>query len=214
MADPKGCRLYVNLSASQARRRLSGFGHGVRKIHSAGHERAVIIHTATGQHFEELKAEFADVGFATTEDGMSQASQKAPTRQCWNCQQEIPHTAEFCPHCQAKVVEEPPADAKDVIESILGSLGPDAMDELREAFERCETSEEFVNRIMIGDCPKCGSSKTSHCENEPEINDPCVARCLDCGQLWCADCGEFFKDGQAGDHDCPAWEDIDLDGED
>lgn len=47
MADPKGTYLFVNLSASQTRKRLAGFGHGVRKIHSAGRNQAVIIHTAT-----------------------------------------------------------------------------------------------------------------------------------------------------------------------
>ena len=62
MADPKGSKLYVNLSASQARKRLKGFGHGVRKVQSAGKGQAVVIHTATGQHLEDLKAQFADVG--------------------------------------------------------------------------------------------------------------------------------------------------------
>ena len=74
--------------------------------------------------------------------------------------------------------------------------------------------EEFVNRIMVGDCPACGSSETSDCENDPEIDDPCVARCLACGQLWCPDCGEFFQDDQFADHDCPAWEGIDFDDDD
>jgi DNA transformation protein len=62
MADPKGNKLYVNLSASQTRKRLRGFGHGVRKVQSAGKQQAVIIHTATGQHLEELRARFSDVG--------------------------------------------------------------------------------------------------------------------------------------------------------
>ena len=62
MADPKGTRLLVHLSASQTRRRLKGFGHGVRKIQSAGRDQAVVIHTATGRHLEELKSLFADVG--------------------------------------------------------------------------------------------------------------------------------------------------------
>jgi DNA transformation protein and related proteins len=52
----------VNVGASQARRRLKGFGHGVRKVQSAGREKAVIIHTATGLHLDELEAQFADVG--------------------------------------------------------------------------------------------------------------------------------------------------------
>ena len=67
MPTPKGSTLFVNLSPSQARRRLRGFGHGVRKVQSAGRNQAVIIHTATGQHLVELEAKFADVGFSTTE---------------------------------------------------------------------------------------------------------------------------------------------------
>ncbi len=60
MADPKGDKLYVNLSATEVRRRLKGFGHGVRKVQSAGKNRAVVIHTATGQHLAELEAVFGD----------------------------------------------------------------------------------------------------------------------------------------------------------
>jgi hypothetical protein len=56
----KGERLYVRLSASQTRRRLRGLGYGVRKIESAGRNRAVIIHTATGEHRRELCALFAE----------------------------------------------------------------------------------------------------------------------------------------------------------
>jgi hypothetical protein len=85
------------------------------------------------------------------------------------------------------------------------------MSELRDAFEKSATGEEFVNRIMVGDCPKGGSSKTADCENDPEIDDPCVARCFESGQLWCPDCGEFFTDDKFAGHDCPAWEDIDFD---
>lgn len=72
MTDPKGTRLYVNCSAAQARRRLEGFGHGVRKIHSAGAGRAVIIHTATGQHLHELESQFADVGYASSERALDE----------------------------------------------------------------------------------------------------------------------------------------------
>jgi len=63
MPEFKGDELFVNLSASQARRRLKGFGHGVRKVQSAGRNQAVIIHTATGRHLQELENKFADVGF-------------------------------------------------------------------------------------------------------------------------------------------------------
>lgn len=73
MSDPKGDKLYVNLSASQTRRRLKGFGHGVRKVQSAGKNRAVVIHTAVGRHLEELEAKFADVGCSGHDDDLGES---------------------------------------------------------------------------------------------------------------------------------------------
>lgn len=72
MGEPKGARLYVNLGSSQTKRRLKGFGHGVRQIQSAGRNRAVIVHTATGQHLLDLEAKFADVGCAAREADLDQ----------------------------------------------------------------------------------------------------------------------------------------------
>ena len=66
MSVPKGDKLFVHVGASEARRRLKGFGHGVRKVQSAGRNQAVIIHTATGQHLAELESKFADVGFSSS----------------------------------------------------------------------------------------------------------------------------------------------------
>jgi hypothetical protein len=87
MADPKGDKLYVNLGASQARRRLKGFGHGVRKVQSAGRNQAVIIHTATGRHLRELEAKFADVGTSNREhdlsDPISNLPNLGPTSAAW-----------------------------------------------------------------------------------------------------------------------------------
>jgi len=68
MTDIKGDRLYVNLGASRVRRRLKGFGYGVRKIQSVGKNRAVVVHTATGQHLDELEALFGDVKIARSEE--------------------------------------------------------------------------------------------------------------------------------------------------
>jgi DNA transformation protein and related proteins len=64
----KTARLYVNLGASQARRRLKGHGFGVRKDETAGKNRAVIIHTATGEHLRQLEALFQDVIEAQSEE--------------------------------------------------------------------------------------------------------------------------------------------------
>lgn len=71
MADPKGDKLFVRLGASQTRRRLKGFGHGVRKIQSAGRNQAVIIHTAQARSLQELQAKFADVGWFNTESELN-----------------------------------------------------------------------------------------------------------------------------------------------
>ncbi len=133
---------------------------------------------------------------------------------CWRCQKEIPINAEFCPHCEAEVTAEPSAEEQAAAASVLGAMSPDLLNEMRDAFDKSASGEDFVNRIMVGDCPHCSCSKTGDCENDPEIDDPCVGRCFECGQLWCLDCGEFFKDAQSIDHDCPAWEDIDFDDED
>ena len=70
MADPKGFKLFVNVGASEARRRVKAFGHGVRKVSSAGKNQAVIIHTAYGRSLAELQAKFADVGYAGTESDL------------------------------------------------------------------------------------------------------------------------------------------------
>jgi hypothetical protein len=53
--------LYVNLSASQTRKRLKGYGFGVRKVEAVDRNQAVIIHTATRDHLRHLESLFADV---------------------------------------------------------------------------------------------------------------------------------------------------------
>src|SRR4051794_1124975 len=87
MAEPKGDKLFVNLGASQARRRLKGFGHGVRKVQSAGRNQAVIIHTAYGKSLRELQAQFSDVGFAATEESLREPINNlrnlGPTSAAW-----------------------------------------------------------------------------------------------------------------------------------
>jgi len=72
MPTRNGFRLFVNCGPSEARRRLKGFGHGVRKVQSAGRNQAEIIHTAAGRWLTELVALFADVGYATREGDLSE----------------------------------------------------------------------------------------------------------------------------------------------
>ena len=72
MTKAKREKLYVDLSASQVRRRLKGHGFGVRKVESAGRNQAVIIHTATGQHLRELETLLADVMPSKSKDGLGE----------------------------------------------------------------------------------------------------------------------------------------------
>jgi hypothetical protein len=53
--------LLVQLSASQARKRLKGFGFGIRRIESVTNGQALIRHTATGIHLKQLLMLLADV---------------------------------------------------------------------------------------------------------------------------------------------------------
>ena len=130
---------------------------------------------------------------------------------CWSCGKKISDKAEFCPQCEAPVEEEPTLEEKAIVGDMLAGMDPESLRQLREAFEKSGTGEEFVNRIMVGDCPKCGSSKTADCDNDPEIDDPCVGRCFECGQVWCLDCELLFTAGQPIEHDCPFWEGLEDD---
>jgi len=61
-------RLYVDVGASQVRRRLKGHGFGVRRVETAGKYSAVITHTATGEHLRQLQSLFQDVIEAKADD--------------------------------------------------------------------------------------------------------------------------------------------------
>ncbi len=75
MKDIKGERLYVALGASKVRRRLKGYGFGVRKVYSDGKNRAMIIHTATGDHLRQLEALFHDVLTTPTDSQQPQPNE-------------------------------------------------------------------------------------------------------------------------------------------
>ena len=66
MAKPAKQKLFVNFSASQARKRLKGHGLGVSKVETVGRNQAVIMHTASGAHLERLKALFCDLPASTS----------------------------------------------------------------------------------------------------------------------------------------------------
>jgi len=126
---------------------------------------------------------------------------------CWNCGKKIPDDAKVCGFCEAAVQDEPTEEEKDLVRSLLGEMPADALEELGAAFQHSDTAEQFVDRIFVGDCPKCGSEETGNCEADPEIGELLVGRCYQCGQLWCTECGRLLERNSPT---CECWdEDID-----
>jgi hypothetical protein len=113
--------------------------------------------------------------------------------QCLNCGKSIPDTAKICQFCEAPVAEAPTKEEEQVVREVLGQMPPEALEELRAAFMESSTGEEFVNQLMTGSCPKCGSSNTGDCDDDPEIREILLGRCYDCGQLWCTECGQLLN---------------------
>ena len=125
---------------------------------------------------------------------------------CLNCYREIPETATACQHCEAPVVPPPTEEEMEAAKELLAGFSPEAMSELESVFLASENCDEFVNRIMVGPCPKCGSSETADCEHDPEIGELLLGRCYACGQFWCTECGNLMVGDQRS---CECWLDED-----
>jgi hypothetical protein len=122
---------------------------------------------------------------------------------CLNCNREIPQNAKVCEYCEATVMEEPSAEALQAAHALLDQLPTDIAAELQQAILDSGTAEEFSNRILVGNCPKCAGLNTGNCENDPDIDDLLVGRCYDCGQLWCTECSRLLAPQAAV---CDCWE--------
>ena len=64
-------QIKLNLSASQARKRLKGHGFGVKEIQATDRNQSVITHTATGEHLLALESLLADVIAGNDDEGVS-----------------------------------------------------------------------------------------------------------------------------------------------
>jgi hypothetical protein len=115
---------------------------------------------------------------------------------CWNCNKKLPKGAKACQFCEAPVQAKPTKGEVELVREVMEGLDEEAHEAFLEAFRNSNTAEEFVNAIMVGPCPRCGSSDVDHCDNDPEINDITVGRCFQCGQLWCTECEQVFKKDQ------------------
>lgn len=128
---------------------------------------------------------------------------------CLNCGKKIPDDAKVCGFCEAKVGGGITEEERQIVEDILLQMPPEAMEDLRAALAGSDTAEDFANRIIVGDCPKCGSVETGDCENDPEIGELLVGRCYQCGQLWCIECRKLLEPAAP---ECECWnEEIDFD---
>lgn len=115
---------------------------------------------------------------------------------CLNCHKEIPDDAKVCQYCEATVEPGPTSEQIQVVRELRGSLDEETRKALDAAFLSSKTREDFINKVMVGACPKCGSTEVSDCENDPDIGDICIGRCFECGQLWCLECGRLLETGQ------------------
>lgn len=119
---------------------------------------------------------------------------------CLNCLKDLPKNAKVCPHCAAAVEPEASPEEMESVRDFLSKLPPDTMAQLHELLGKSGTAEEFADRILVGDCPKCGSDQTGNCEHDPEIDNLLVGRCYACGQLFCTECESLLKVGAT---ECP-----------
>ena len=89
---------------------------------------------------------------------------------CWNCGKSDPETAKVCQFCEAAVEAGADGGGEGTGRGLLTQCCRERW-RLQAAFEQSETAEDFANRILVGDCPQCGSTETGNCENDPEIGE-------------------------------------------
>lgn len=131
---------------------------------------------------------------------------------CLKCMRELRGDEERCPDCGEKVDLELIKEAMAEAGKVLDQLDPDIQAELEALAQDSETADEFANAILIGDCANCGSSNLTSCEQDPDINNPCIAHCFDCGKYFCTECRELLEPDEFETHHdhCPAMAELDA----
>jgi hypothetical protein len=123
--------------------------------------------------------------------------------QCRNCLRTIPDTAKMCQFCEASVEEEPTEEQQEFLREMIEQATAEVLDTVDEARAKGLTAEEIANRVLSGECPKCGSEETGSCEDDPELGDACVSRCYECGQLWRTVCHRLLESNAPS---CECWD--------
>lgn len=96
------------------------------------------------------------------------------------------------------------ADAKKRLEGsrLWQELSDKAKESIFEMLNELNPSspEELNRMVLVGDCPRCGCKNTKDCETVVDIEDTTIGICLDCGYLWCLECGYELTE-----KNCPHW---------
>jgi len=124
---------------------------------------------------------------------------------CWNCRRKIPDKAKVCHYCEASMADRIPLGAEEerTVLDFMEQMPPEVLEALLATADKASTAEEFADLIMVGPCPKCGSTKTGNCEHDPDIDCILVGRCYDCGQLFCTECQKLLPRDKP---ECACWD--------
>lgn len=99
-------------------------------------------------------------------------------------------------------LEQVAAEAGITAEEYISLLMAD-LDErgIIEAVTNGELSEQdFMNMVMAGECPSCGSPGAVQSDELDEEGDPTVGVCPGCGYTWCLECGAAVAAGETCGH--------------
>ncbi len=75
------------------------------------------------------------------------------------------------------------------LRGILEGLPQDVIEYVRMVAEKSQSKEDFLRMIFVGDCPKCNSRNSVQCDEVIGIDNPTLGLCVDCGFVWCLECG-------------------------
>ena len=90
---------------------------------------------------------------------------------------------------------------REVLWFAMTKLPREVQEGLFTLIEKHDNVDEFISAVMVGECPKCGSEKTRDAEDIKSMDDATVGVCMDCGYVWCLECGEPLDEWP-----CPHWD--------
>jgi len=94
-------------------------------------------------------------------------------------------------------------DNADLLATVA-ALRADIRKMIEKAMERTSASneEQFLAQVMTGVCPGCGRNQIKDCRQVQGIDDITIGLCMQCGFIWCLECGRSL----IGDVHCDHWD--------